>query len=75
MANEQGLMTPEEQEKWRTILCSDGTGFLWLRRLSRLLPSAPRCELGYEPFGGIGGKLLKLVGHVPSRKNPRFCAG
>ena len=75
MANEQQLMTPEEQEKWRKVLCSGDAGLLWLRRLSRLLPSAPRCELGYEPFGGIGGKLFKLVGHVPSRKNPRFCAG
>ena len=75
MANEQRLMTPEEQDKWRTILCMSGHGFCWSRHLSRLLPSAPRCELGYEPFGGIGGKLFKLVGHRPSRKNPRFCAG
>jgi hypothetical protein len=75
MANEQRLMSPEEQEKWRTVFCTSHSSWLWLRRLSRILPSAPRCELGYEPFGGIGGKLYKLVGHVPSRKNPRFCAG
>ena len=75
MANEQRLMTPEEQDKWRKVLCTGEGELLWLRRLSRLLPSAPRCEWGYEPFGGIGGKLLKLVGHKPSRKNPRFCAG
>ena len=73
MGVDRGLMTPEEQEKWRTFLCTGHTGLRWFRRLMRLLPSEPRCTIGYEPFGGIGGKLFSLIGHVPSRKNPQLC--
>ena len=24
----------------------------------------------FNPFGGIGGKLVRLIGFAPSRKNP-----
>ncbi|WP_099025346.1 adenylate/guanylate cyclase domain-containing protein [Mycolicibacterium palauense] len=43
-----------------------------VRILSRL-PSAPRCEACGNPFGGVGGWLMRRLGKGPSRKNPRWC--
>lgn len=37
------------------------------------MPSPPRCKLCHNPFAGIGGKLLGLVGFARSRKNPNLC--
>src|SRR3990170_2811424 len=39
----------------------------------RRLPSSPRCAMCLSPFGGIGGRVLRLAGFAPSRKNPRWC--
>lgn len=38
------------------------------------LPSSPRCEACGSPFGGLGGRLMKVMGRVPSRKNPQWCS-
>jgi len=43
------------------------------QRVFRYLPSAPRCKLCHNPFGGIGGKIVGLMGFAPSRKNPKLC--
>jgi adenylate cyclase len=42
-------------------------------RLVSKLPSAPRCEACGNPFGGLGGWLMRRIGKSPSRKNPRWC--
>src|SRR6267378_3386124 len=39
----------------------------------RYLPSAPRCKVCHNPFGGFGGKLVGLFGFSRSRKNPNLC--
>jgi adenylate cyclase len=44
-----------------------------IRFVSRL-PSGPRCEACGNPFGGLGGALMRRVGKGPSRKNPRWCS-
>ena len=44
-----------------------------MHTLFRYLPSAPRCKVCHNPFGGIGGKLVGLFGFTPSRKNPNVC--
>ena len=44
-----------------------------LIRLMRLIPNDPRCHSCYGPFAGIGGRLFRLTGFAPSRKNPKFC--
>jgi len=47
-----------------------------VRRVVRLvskLPSPPRCEACGNPFGGIGGWLMRRLRKGPSRKNPRWC--
>src|SRR2546423_3671841 len=47
---------------------------LLARHTFRLLPSPPRCKVCGNPFGGVGGRVLRLAGYVPSRKNPNLCA-
>ena len=44
------------------------------RRLMGLLPSDPRCITCMSPFGGIGGRLMKvLLNRKPSSLNPLVC--
>lgn len=40
-----------------------------VRRITRLLPTSPRCHLCLVPFGGLG----KLLGIKPSSMSPNFC--
>ena len=40
------------------------------RRITRRVPSDPRCKICYVPFGGVG----RALGSRPSRLNPNFCA-
>jgi adenylate cyclase len=39
----------------------------------RYLPSAPRCKVCHNPFGGLGGKIVGLFGFRRSGKNPNLC--
>jgi len=68
----------EEREKnegtWRKLLVEGHQPLLRAHRIFRYLPSAPRCKLCHNPFGGIGGKLVGLMGFTRSRKNPNLCA-
>lgn len=44
------------------------------RQLYNHLPSNPRCQRCYYPFGGIGGKLMRsFFGVQPSLLNPYIC--
>jgi adenylate cyclase len=43
--------------------------------LYRHLPSAPRCKACTRPFGGVGGALMRALGHGPWTKNAKYCAG
>jgi adenylate cyclase len=45
-----------------------------MRRLSRAIPSDPRCKLCDAPFGPPG-KLMRYMGFGPSRLNRRICRG
>jgi adenylate cyclase len=44
------------------------------RRVWRRVPSAPRCKVCANPFGGVGGRVARLAGWTPSRKNPNVCS-
>ena len=58
---------------WDQVL-KDGHGSLVrARRVFRYLPSSPRCKLCNNPFGGMGGRVLRVAGFRPSRKNPNLC--
>jgi adenylate cyclase len=59
--------SPETEQVWRTVL-TEGHRSRWA-----FLPSAPRCVGCLEPFGGIGGRVMALMGHRQSRKNPNLC--
>ena len=39
-----------------------------------LIPSTPRCRACGSPFGGVGGRIMKVMGRTPSRKNPHWCS-
>ncbi|HML01286.1 MAG TPA: adenylate/guanylate cyclase domain-containing protein [Acidimicrobiales bacterium] len=58
---------------WETLLVKGYEPLKLAQRLFRRLPRDPRCQLCLNPFGGIGGKVLGLVGRKPSRKNPNVC--
>lgn len=45
-----------------------------MRRMSRAIPSDPRCKLCDTPFGPPG-HLMRFVGFGPSRLNRRICRG
>ena len=67
---------PEEDrvsERWRTILTEGHAPLVRARRVFRRLPSAPRCKVCSNPFGGVGGRVLAIAGFKPSRKNPTLC--
>jgi hypothetical protein len=59
---------------WRQVLLEGHRGLRVMRRLWRYLPSAPRCKVCHNPFGGVGGKLIAPLGYRPSRLNPNLCA-
>ncbi len=60
----------EKDDLFFRTVCRSGLTRL-LRGLYRGVPSDPRCRFCLVPFGGIG----KILGFVPSRKNPNFCPG
>jgi len=45
-----------------------------MRRISRAIPSDPRCKLCDSPFGRPGN-VLRFLGFGPSRINRRICSG
>ena len=63
-------------EKWRDVLTGETRGHLcwapWMRRISRAIPSDPRCKLCDGPFGPPGN-LMRILGFGPSRINRRIC--
>jgi adenylate cyclase len=61
------------EERWRKILTEGHTPLRVSHLLFRYLPSAPRCKVCHNPFAGIGGKLVGLMGFARSRKNPNLC--
>jgi adenylate cyclase len=64
-----GSQSPE----WEQILIGGHAPLVRGRRMFRLVPSAPRCKMCNNPFGGLGGRLFRLAGFKPSRKNPTLC--
>ena len=64
----------ESSAQWRRTLTVGHPPLTIAHRLFRLLPGPPRCKLCHNPFGGVGGRLCRLINMAPSRKNPRLCA-
>ncbi|RDH79450.1 adenylate/guanylate cyclase domain-containing protein [Mycolicibacterium moriokaense] len=59
---------------WDRVLTDGHASLVRARRLFRYLPSAPRCKVCNNPFGGPAGRVLAAAGFSPSRKNPNLCS-
>jgi adenylate cyclase len=58
---------------WETLLVKGHEPLKIAQRIFRHLPRDPRCKLCLNPFGGLSGKVIGVLGHKPSRKNPNIC--
>jgi len=65
-------MAPEE--RWTRLLTQGHPPLRMAQMMMRWLPSPPRCKLCFNPFGGVPGRIMRLAGFRPSRKNPNFCS-
>jgi adenylate cyclase len=64
----------DASDEWQRILTDGHRPLLVSRRVWKHVPSAPRCKVCANPFGGIGGRVVGMAGWKPSRKNPNVCA-
>ncbi len=64
----------ERNQKWwdKALVTGDPMG-RWMRGVMRRTPSSPRCAMCFAPFAGVGGRVVRVAGFAPSRKNPRWC--
>jgi len=64
----------ERNQKWwdKALVRGDPMG-RWWRGTMRRIPSSPRCAMCFAPFAGMGGRVMRVAGFAPSRKNPRWC--
>lgn len=58
---------------WQALLVDGYEPLKKAQRIFRRLPHDPRCKLCQNPFAGVGGRLVGLMGRKPSRKNPNLC--
>jgi hypothetical protein len=61
------------EAQWHKVLVTGHRPLVISRRLWRYVPSAPRCKVCGNPFAGIGGRIARVAGYAPSRKNPNLC--
>ena len=61
--------SPQEQVEamWHMVLTEGHRSRL------AVLPGAHRCVTCSIPLNGIGGGMVRMLGHRPSRKNPSLC--
>ena len=64
----------DAEQRWHKMLTEGHRPLRIFQFLFKYLPGPPRCKVCHNPFGGIGGKLVRLMGFAPSRKNPLVCA-
>ena len=58
---------------WEALLLKGYEPLKVTQRIFRRLPGNPRCKLCYNPFGGLSGKVVGVLGRRPSRKSPNVC--
>lgn len=64
-----------EQEEWEAFYDTfSHARYRTLVRVLRRVPSEPRCGICGSPFGGMGGRIMRVLGKSPSRKNPQWCS-
>lgn len=62
------------EERWTKLLTQGHPPLRMAQMMMRWIPSPPRCKLCFNPFGGIAGRIMRVAGFKPSRKNPNFCS-
>ena len=65
---------PMPTQPWDKLLTDGHASLVRARRVFRYLPSAPRCKVCNNPFGGPVGRAFAAAGFSPSRKNPNLCS-
>jgi adenylate cyclase len=63
----------ERERFWREYLTHGDPAELRKRRIFRMLPHGPRCQLCASPFAGLAAPLMRAIGKRPARMNPRVC--
>lgn len=63
-----------QRHPWDKVLTEGHVSLVRARRVFRYLPSAPRCKVCNNPFGGPAGRVLAAAGFSPRRKNPNLCS-
>src|ERR1700687_5991175 len=69
----QDEVSAQGEERWRKLLTEGHRPLRIMHQVFRYLPSAPRCKVCHNPFGGVGVRLVGLLGFRRSRKNPNLC--
>jgi class 3 adenylate cyclase len=70
---DNGSTMTDPAEQWTQVLTDGHASLVRARHVFRYLPSAPRCKLCNNPFGGLAGRVLGVAGFRQSRKNPNLC--
>ena len=63
----------DREQFWREFLTQGHSRERRVRRVFRMLPHGPRCQLCAAPFAGPIGPLMRAIGKRPADKNPRVC--
>lgn len=69
-----GSQSEASTQQWTRLLTEGHAPMVKARRVFRYLPSAPRCKVCSNPFGGLAGRFFAAAGFRPSRKNPTLCS-
>ena len=64
---------PEREQFWREFLTRGDGRERRVRRVFRLLPHGPRCQLCAAPFAGPVAPIMRAFGKRPADKNPAVC--
>jgi adenylate cyclase len=63
----------ENEDIWHEIFAEGNASLDRGRAFFSLLPTDPRCMFCHGPFGGVGGRLMPILGRGQSREDPRIC--
>lgn len=62
------------EEFWHKMLTEGGDTFKTVgRHVFMRIPSEPRCRMCAAPFGGGGGRVMRVFGKRQSEANPNWC--
>jgi adenylate cyclase len=63
----------KNEEQWRAFLSGHNSREARFRKMLKLLPSDPRCELCAGPFAGPAAPVMRALGKSRSERNPKWC--